>query len=424
MKKIVIYVQDGVSPLHKKWANEAAQEFVAMFPEYKNSFKIEQKDDAHASNKDISQAQYDLLPDGEHKRKFIKTTSGTWLVPYESMAWYVAQASLGLQKGVVDAYKMAKAQADFLDNNNSNDVFISIVKGNFKVPNDTEVLYGLTHDNKTITLSAAACGEENLFKTIFIHELGHVFKATHDSRAHITQDPSKGTHCTTPACIMGDDNYEGLAIEYQNRKMRKQPPFCDECIAAIRECMSHMPELVKEVQSEQRAPQPEDEFIETLPVLPHNNPSWKKDLRLFYKQVAEDHHYEYKENRLSENYMAKLKKSDGSILNIEANNEYHVALGATDGNGNSDIPSLQDMRDLVKYAQSKNSNMNFGKNNEPEFNARLMIACMEAHCEMKNQPQITPEFLAHLTPQTRQMLQNTLHPQPLRVPSGRGLGDE
>ena len=420
MKKIVIYAQNGVSPLHKKWANEAAQEFVAMFPEYKNSFRIEQKDDAHACNKEISQDEYDRLPDSEHKRKFIKTASGTWLVPYESMTWFVAQASRGLPRGVVDANKMTEAQVKYLEQNNSNDVFISIVKGKFKVANADEILYGLTTDNKTITLSAASCAEEYLFKTIFIHELGHVFKATHEGRTHITQDPNKGTHCTNASCIMGDDDYDGLAIEYQNRKMRRQPPFCDECIAAIRDCMSHMPELVKEVQPEQRTPQPADEFVETLPVLPHNNPSWKKDLRLFYKQVAEDRHYEYKENRQSQNYLAKLKRPDGSYLDIEANNEYHVALGATDSYGNDDIPSLNDMRDLVKYAQSKNSNMNFGQNNEPEFNARLMIACLEAHCAMTNQPPITPEFLAQLDTQTKQQLQNALHPQPQRTPVGRG----
>ena len=41
MKKIVIYTQNNVNPIQKLWAKEAAQDFIGMFPEYQNSFKIE-----------------------------------------------------------------------------------------------------------------------------------------------------------------------------------------------------------------------------------------------------------------------------------------------------------------------------------------------------------------------------------------------
>ena len=205
---------------------------------------------------------------------------------------------------------------------------------------------------------------------------------------------------------MGDDNYEQLAREYKQRKLNDKPPFCNDCIAAIRDCMSRMSDLTKEVVLQ--------EFIQTLEPEPHNDNEWKHGLREFYQAVAQRDGSTYKEDRKSSNYMAKIVRTDGSSLSIEANNEYHVALGASDKNDVPDVPSLEDMRDLVKYAQSKNSGMTFGKDNEPEFNARLMIACLEAKpqpLKMRNQPKIDEAFLSKLSAETRRHLKIVLAPQ-------------
>ena len=175
-------------------------------------------------------------------------------------------------------------------------------------------------------------------------------------------------------------------------------------------CLICRPELTREVHVEH--------FRGSLPVLPHNNDNWKNDYRTFYQGVAQRDGDTYVESPDSANYLARIKRTDGSTLEIEANNEYNVALGATNTSDGTDIPSLKDMRDLVKLAQSKNSGMDFAADNDPEFNARLLIACLEAHpqpLKMRNQPEVTPEFLAQLKPETKRQLLFAMNPpQPQR----------
>ena len=412
MKKIVIHSPKEVSQDIKDAAAEAVQDFIDMFPEYKDSFVIEHQDTGVIQDKIISQSEYDAMPDNDYKRQFVKSGDRYILTPQDS----AHPDKINLPKL---AYLLGYTYSHYA----KDDLPICLVNRDV-VP----FCYGFTGGTKTtdaIAISTVTCQNNKEFiKTIIIHELGHAFNATYKERINVHNDANLGPHCTNADCIMGESNYSYLNQKRLERKQQGRPPFCDECITAIRECMAHMPELTRAVEAQTRQPQPTNEFRETLPVYPHNSLSWKKDLRLFYKQVAVDNNYEYKENLSSQNYMAKLKKADGSVLDIEANNEYHVALGATDTQGHSTIPSLKDMRDLVKYAQSKNSGMNFAPNNEPEFNARLMIACLEAQprpLKMRNNPRVTQEFLAQLDPQTRQHLQNALHPQTQRQSTGRTL---
>ena len=405
MKRIIIHSQNGLSPLMKKAAEDAAREFLEMFPEYKNSFTIEHRDDEHLTHKKISQAEYDALPDDNYKKLFVKTADGHWLVPYESMEWFVSQATEGPADKKIDADKLTRLRSDYLKEQNSSDIVINLVKEKFRTDTPKETLYGLTIGN-CFSISAEACADEDLFKAIFIHESGHIFNATHSGRANIIEDAKKGVHCKNPSdplCLMGDDNYDLLAQEYKQRRSLGKSPFCNDCIAAIRECMANMPDLTKEVITE--------EFSLSLPVEPHNDKEWKRDLRAFYQSVAQRDGFTYKEDRQAENYLAKVVRTDGSSLSIEANNEYHVALGATDKDGAEDTPSLKDMKDLVKYAQSKNSGMSFGKDNNPEFNARLMIACLEAKpspLKMRNNPKVDDVFLNKLSLETRNHLKRAL----------------
>lgn len=401
MKKIVIHSQDGINPQVKLWAREAAQEFLDMFPEYKNSFQIAFRDDEQSLHKEITQAEYDALPDSHYKRQFIKTTEGTWLVPYESMAWFLAQAKKPNPRGgpdKIDVSNLMALQKARIEQKANDEVVVSLVKGEFK-----QSCYGYAFEKFGSVLSVDACREKEFFKTIFIHELGHVFRATHEHRGHIIKQ--KGFHCTNHLCIMGAGNYEQLRDERLRRKALGHPPFCDECIASMREYMEQMPELTKEIQVEQ--------FYRNLPELPHNNDEWKREFRTFYQNVANRDGDIYSEDDTAHNYIARIKRSNGTSLEIEANNEYNVAIGAKDTNGRDEMPSIKDMKDLVKLAQSKNSGMNFGKDNEPEFNARLLIACLEATpqpLEMRNQPEITSEFLTQLQPETRRHLQSALNP--------------
>ncbi len=410
MKKFVIHTPNGINPSQKLQTKQAVEEFISMFPEYRNSFKVEFRDDANVTGKEIDQAQYDALPDNEQKRKFIKSSRGTWLVPHQSMEWYILSSQNS--NGEINVQNVAKLHGERISEADSNEIPICIVNGNV-----SPFCYGYTGgtittfpdgrqvENSAVILSAKNCGNDpEFFKTIVIHELGHVFNATHSGRAHTVQQ--NGPHCTNALCIMGASNYQQLRDERLRRKNNVQPPFCDECIESMREYMSHMPELVREVHVER--------FRGCLPVLPHNNDNWKNDYRTFYQNVAQRDGDTYVESPDSVNYLARIKRADGSTLEIEANNEYNVALGATNTSDGTDVPSLKDMRDLVKLAQSKNSGMDFAADNDPEFNARLLIACLEARpapLKMRNQPEVTPEFLAQLKPETKRLLQATLNPQ-------------
>lgn len=416
MKKIVIHSQDGIDARQKLWAREAAHEFLEMFPEYRNSFRIEFRDDAHLTHKEISQAEYDALPDNAEKLQFIRTANGTWLVPYESMQWFVEQAKKpNRRRGTdkIDVHILTALQFARIQRKAPDEYVVSIVKGDFD-PN----CYGLTNGD-AFTLSSDSCQEKEFFKTIFIHEMGHIFNATHANRAHTIQ--RNGPHCTNPLCIMGASNYHQLRDERLRRRANGQPPFCDDCISSMRDYMANIQGLTREIQVEHHTPpqpqQPRREFMETLPVLPHNNNNWKNEFREFYQNTAARDGDTYSEDTNSQNYLARIKRPDGSSLEIEANNEYNVAIGTANAPDGDDIPPLKDMRDLVKLAQQKNSGMNFGRDNEPEFNARLMIACLEVRPQplaMRNQPDITPEFLAQLKPQTKRQLQNLINP-----PTGR-----
>lgn len=68
-----------------------------------------------------------------------------------------------------------------------------------------------------------------------MHEFGHILNATHERRPHTKDDPALGVHCTNDKCIMGESNYHDLTRERLERKRKNRPPFCDECIAAMRE---------------------------------------------------------------------------------------------------------------------------------------------------------------------------------------------
>jgi len=411
MKKIVIYTQDGVRPDLKLVAKEGVEEFLSVFPEYKNSFKIEFRDDTNIQGKEISQAEFDALPDSPEKQSFIKSPRGTWLVPYKSMEWYIASSRAEDGSSNIDAKKLITLHTTCVVNNAETDVPICLVNNNLTpscygyTSGVTKTQNGTTSAADAIVVSMNACSSNKEFlKTVLIHELGHVFRATDNNRANTEEN--FGPHCTNDLCVMRQGDLQQQNNDRLQRKALHKPPFCNDCIESMREYLSHIPGITKEIII--------DEFEESLEPLPHNNREWKKQFRDFYRNVATRDGDEYKEDLTKVNYVAHIKRSDGSRLEIEANNDYHVALGVVDKDGNDDIPSLKDMRDFVELAKSKNSNVSFNKDNEPEFNARLMIACLEFKPQpmtMSHKPEVNKEFLDQLEPQTRQHLQHLLNPQ-------------
>ena len=245
MKKFVIHTPNGINPSQKLQTKEAVEEFISMFPEYRNSFKIEFRDDHDMTGKEITQAQFDALPDSEHKRKFIKSPRGTWLVPHESMEWYVLSSQN--TDGKINIRELAKSQGERTADRAQDEIPVCIVNGDvepfcYGYTGGTVTTYPDGHqvDHSVVVLSSKNCGNDPEFlKTIVIHELGHVFNATYSERSHTIE--SGGSHCTNPLCIMGASNYHQLRDERLRRKASGQPPFCDECLESMRDYMSHMP---------------------------------------------------------------------------------------------------------------------------------------------------------------------------------------
>ena len=58
MKKIIIETPAGTHPKYKLWAKEAAEEMLALFPEYKSSFKAEFSDCRPQNKSEIDVNEY------------------------------------------------------------------------------------------------------------------------------------------------------------------------------------------------------------------------------------------------------------------------------------------------------------------------------------------------------------------------------
>lgn len=392
MKKIIIQTQQGINPQYKLWAQEAVQEMLKMFPEYKSSFKVEFEDDQRSGKETISQQEFDQLPDNADKKEYIKLKNGEYLVPHASTLWYIRKASQGNRRNkinAVDITEFAHLKADYLEKNQSGNILFSLLKEKINPP-----CYGYGIEGLNAVLSTLDCPDKEFFITIFMHEFGHVLKATHKKRENTHFDQDLGTHCTIDKCIMGESNYNELNQERLARKQNNNPPFCDECIASMRDYLEKMPGLTKGLTISN---------INDLPALPHNNDNWKEEHRSFFTTTAQRRGFDYSEDANNANYKAQLTKPDGSTLDIEANNEYNLSVGARKPDGSSTIPDYEDFSDIARKAREKNCIMEFGDIRDDEYKARLLIASLEIDPPLKTKgaPHITPEFLNNLEPTTK-----------------------
>ncbi len=399
MKKIIIETPAGTHPKYKLWAKEAAEEMLALFPEYKSSFKAEFSDCRPQNKSEIDVNEYVSLPNDDYKQKFIKLPNGKYLVPYASEQWYLLAASAENRKTGINGVDMAKygqLKAENMVRTDSQDLVVTLLNEKLEPS-----FYGYGIEKLNAVLSTQTCNDKELFITIFMHEFGHILNATHDKRGNTHYDADLGTHCTNDKCIMGESGYIGLTQERLERKKKNQPPFCDECIASMRATLENMPGLVKAVAVS---------HDNALPVLPHNNDNWKDGWRKHYQAVAARDKAVYHEDAKNPNFVADITRADGSKLNLEANNEYNLSMGVVRDDGTDDIPSVKDFADVVAKAAKDNSQIEFASIEDDEFRARLLIACLEAQPRMKTKgaPSITPAFLKNIDAQTKQRLEKAI----------------
>ncbi len=247
-KKLILEFDQGLNPKYKKWAKEATEQFISLFPEFKDSLSV-----SISKNKSFYTAQEveDIVKRSlkanpnidkqEIYKHFILQPDGTFLHDDSIHAHILRSVD---ENGRVDLQKWLH-EKDHHETTISLDqpITISIT------PRLTQMGYGISNIVGPC-ISAGACenlmkgsaDEELYFKEILMHELGHSFNATHLERSNILDDKILGTHCSDQDCLMYLHAY--LTERFNARKAQhKENPFCDDCMTAMRECMQNVLKL-------------------------------------------------------------------------------------------------------------------------------------------------------------------------------------
>ena len=250
MKTFYFNFEDGLEQKYIDWAKEAVQDFINLFPEYKDNFATTERNITY-DNLDISILQtlaeqnkriyeerkrnqqstedfdatsfwqmFEKLPDGSYKPSFEK------------------QIALATRNGMIDIQKLSQLQSDSFGNmySASTPILVNVTKqkahGNIR---------GISSET-SINISAGTCaalgytGEDlkTYFKDIIIHELGHTFNATHEERQNTVEN--LGSHCTDKNCLMYEYAYTNESF---NRRKKLKEPFCQDCMASMRDYMQN-----------------------------------------------------------------------------------------------------------------------------------------------------------------------------------------
>lgn len=380
-KLFVLEFDKGVDEEFKIWTKEAVQEFIDLFPEYKDNFQINEGksfftkaeiEDIIASSTGVPSdsvwAMFELQSDGSYLRK-------------ESIDWDIKQTQ---RNGRIDLQEWIRHKSRGMDYILISDpVEVSITS----LP--TTMGYGVS-DKKGPCISAGMCGKnKEYFKDIVKHELGHTFNATHKNRRNVVEN--LGEHCTDVDCLMYEYAYTGEA--FNRRHHKKKPIFCNDCTDSMRDYMENTLHLVRQGQknlsvtnnNSENLPQPTSNIDRTF----------KADIRAVFKTSAEKEGSVYKENIQSPTYSATITHRDGLVDHINAANEQEINLSAKTKDGKPTSPSMKRFADIAAYAHSKDMAVNFGDIKTSDFKAKLMLACLthEPPVKMTNAPKVTEEFL-------------------------------
>ncbi len=402
MKTFFFNFEDGLEQKYIDWAKEAVQDFINLFPEYKDNFATkegnltcdsldilqilaeqnkryyEKMKRTQQSTKDFDEnsfwQMFEKLPDGSYKASFEK------------------QIALATQGGMVDIQKLHRLQRDSFGNmySSASPILVNITKrkahGNIR---------GISNEIG-VNISAGTCaalgyqGEDlkAYFKDIIIHELGHSFNATHEERQNTVEN--LGTHCTDKNCLMYEYAYTNESF---NRRRRLKEPFCQDCMASMRDYMQN--ELHFTRRNENQTLHVNQGQDTQTPAENGIDAEFKKALREVFSASARQQNAEYVEDAKLPIYSAEIKHANGSVDKITAASADNVFLSAKDKDGNLQLPNLQRFRDIVALAQKQGSAIEFGDIKSADFKARLLVACLEAKpaMQMVGAPELNDEFL-------------------------------
>ena len=248
MKTFFLNFEDGLDEKYIRWTREAIQEFIDLFPEYKDNFASEERNFSYQNldilsaivekNKEAyersrrNQNSTEVFDEASFWQMFEKLPNGSYRASFKK------QIALATRNGVVDIQKLSRLQSDSVGNGHSANmpILVNVTKqkagGNIR---------GIS-SKMSIDISAGTCANlgykgddlEAYFKDIIIHELGHTFNATHEGRQNVVEN--LGTHCTDKNCLMYEYAYTNESF---NRRKKRKEPFCQDCMASMRNYMEN-----------------------------------------------------------------------------------------------------------------------------------------------------------------------------------------
>lgn len=250
MKTFYFNFEDGLEQKYIDWAKEAVQDFINLFPEYKDNFATTERNITY-DNLGISILQTLAEQNRQYYEKMKRTQQSTEDFD-ETSFWqmfeklpdgsykpsFEKQIALATRNGMIDIQKLSQLQSDSFGNmySASTPILVNVTKqkahGNIR---------GISSET-SINISAGTCanlgytGEDlkTYFKDIIIHELGHTFNATHEERQNTVEN--LGSHCTDKNCLMYEYAYTNESF---NRRKKLKNPFCADCMASMHDYMQN-----------------------------------------------------------------------------------------------------------------------------------------------------------------------------------------
>ncbi|MDO4184512.1 MAG: hypothetical protein Q4D11_04670 [Rhodospirillales bacterium] len=267
-KHIYIVSQSGIKPEYAAAVEDGVKDFMAMFPEYKDDYPITYLGRWHDNNSVITALEHARVPP-EKRNLYIPTTDGNYLVPYASTDWSMAIAKYSAfshgRPQQIDASMLLDLMANDPTVAKIPQIDIHLVKDDAFAMSDghpNNFVYGVGQSDTGFVLSVKRFEQmygdnpeylKEVIKTIAIHELGHVFKATVPGRHNVANRDGYGLHCDCLGCVMRTDTRAKpnvLTNDRLDRVAHGEPPLCPECIAMTR---FHFAELSGNFERQQQA---------------------------------------------------------------------------------------------------------------------------------------------------------------------------
>ena len=103
--------------------------------------------------------------------------------------------------------------------------------------------WGHSYFNTYSIVSTSFWGKGEDFKTLLLHEFGHVLGAEKDRTDTVE---NLGAHCSCPDCVMQQKGMGELSQKRRERQRSQKSPYCDDCCRSIIKHAVHITGQTKE----------------------------------------------------------------------------------------------------------------------------------------------------------------------------------